>query len=276
VLEFRADATINAAGAVDEVYGVAFVGNLHPITIRHVEAVIDQFESLVFRIDSPFVTAGTDFTIATVGSKQTKLERGATTALVFNEDLRIIENLAISENIRPTMSRDSHRRTIHHPVEKVDVMHVFLKNRPTGFFFTGTPSWPHRSTKLTTPHQLQIADITPIDHVFHVTVEPLKTHLVTDLENFPGGVGCNNDIVAFGNRQPEWLFAHDMLSRLQGSHRGGMMFVIRQSDDDGIKFIERGHVAPVGESLQSVANQFSRGRKALFATAADRCDFYTV
>ncbi|MDB2642498.1 hypothetical protein N9Y55_01535 [bacterium] len=115
-----------------------------------------------------------------------------------------------------------------------------------------------------------------IDHVFHVTVEPLKTHLVTDLENFPSGVGCNNDLVAFGNRQPEWLFAHDMLSRLQGSHRGGMMFVIRQSDDDGIKFIERGHVAPVGKSLQIVANQFSRGRKALFATAADRCDFYTV
>jgi hypothetical protein len=121
-----------------------------------------------------------------VGSKEAELERGASSALVLDEDLGIVEDLAIFQHIGAAVGGDPHGRTVHHPVEKVEMMDIFFQNRSAGERprSSASPGASVRGIHGTT----SVADrrwLRDLDHLFHFAIKTLETHLVTDLEDLP-------------------------------------------------------------------------------------------
>ena len=103
MLELGLDSAIHATGTIDKIRRIALVGDLHDLPVGHVEAMMNKFESLIFGVDAPEISASADLTIPSVGGKKAKLEGGASTTFVLDEDLGIVEDLAVAQDVGPAM-----------------------------------------------------------------------------------------------------------------------------------------------------------------------------
>jgi len=123
---------------------------------------------------------------------------------------------------------------------------------------------------------LQIADLTAIDHLFHLTVETLKTHFVPDLEDFSRLAGSGDDLIALTDRETERLFTKNMLSRLQRHRRRGVVLIICQGNDDRVEFVKTDDITPVRESQKTISDKRLGCLETFAAAAAHGDDFYSV